>query len=450
MANTITQIRCPNCNLAIQANIQQLVDVGRDPGLKAHLLSGGLNVVQCSNCGYQGQIASPIVYHDPDKELLLTYIPVEINMPKDEQERVIGMLINQAIQGLDAEQRKGYLFQPQAVLTLQSLIERILEADGITKEEIEAQREKLRLFEELLRAPENDLPQFVQQHDSELDAAFFQLASLSLQATPDEQARQVANQRVEAALALSSFGKDLLAREAEFRAAAETLHEVGTSITHDSLLDIIVDAPNEERVNALVQLSRPALDYIFFQKLTERIEAAGEDEKGKLTHLRQHILELTQEIDKAQEARAAEAAALLKRLVESDDLDKAIQEALPFIDELFLGILQANIRASQERKDQASEERLRGVDQRLRKAIKDALPAGLQLAQSILETEDLREVENILEESADNIDQDTLGALMSASQKLEASKDTDGANRIREIYRRALRISMKSKSAGKK
>jgi hypothetical protein len=450
MTQTITQIRCPNCGHAIQANIEQLVDVGQDPGIKARLLSGSLNMAQCKNCGYQGQIATPIVYHDPNKELLLTYIPVEIGMPKDEQERVIGRLINQAIQGLKAEHRKGYLFQPQAVLTVQGLVERILEADGITKEEIEAQREKLRLFEELLQTPEKDLSQFVQQHDSELDAAFFQLASLSLQATPNEQARQVANQRIETALALSSFGKELLAREAEFKAAAKALQEAGKSMTHESLLDIFINAPGEARVNALVHLSRPALDYVFFQKLTERIDAAGGDERGKLTHLRQQILELTQEIDKAQETRAAEAAALLKQIVEADDLDRAIQEALPFIDELFLGILQANIRAVQERKDQASEARLREVDRSLREAIRNSLPPGLQLAQSILEMEDLDQADALLKASADKIDQDTLGAILSAFQRLEASGNDKAAEHIREIYRRALRVSMKSKAGKRK
>ena len=135
MAQSITQIRCPNCSNPIQAEIIQLVDVGQDPASKARLLSGTLNLAACSICGYQGQIATPLVYHDPAKELLLTFIPVEIGMPKDEQERVLGRLITQATQSLETEHRKGYLFQPQAVLTMQGLIERILEADGITKEE---------------------------------------------------------------------------------------------------------------------------------------------------------------------------------------------------------------------------------------------------------------------------------------------------------------------------
>jgi hypothetical protein len=272
MAQTITQIPCPNCKNPIQAKIEQLIDVGQDPGAKARLLSGSFNLAQCSVCGYQGQIATPLVYHDPEKELLLTFIPIEIGMPKDEQEQVIGKLINEAIQNLEPEQRKGYLFQPQSILTMQSLVDRILEADGITKEQIEAQREKLRLFESLLTTPEENLPGFAQEHDSELDAEFFQLATLSLRATKDQKAQEVANQRIEKVLELTSFGKEIMAKEAEFQSAAKSIQDAGESITHEKLMDIFIAAPTKERIDALIQLTRPALDYTFFSKLTERID----------------------------------------------------------------------------------------------------------------------------------------------------------------------------------
>jgi hypothetical protein len=366
-------------------------------------------------------------------------------MPQDEQERVIGRLITQATQSLESEQRKGYLFQPQAVLTMQGLIERILEADGISKEEIEAQRDKLRLFEELLRTPEEGLAKFAQEHDTELDTTFFQLATLSLQATQDEAAKSSANQRIEALLPLTTFGKDLIHKETEFRAAAESIQQAGDSITHESLLEIFINAPNQDRVTALVQLTRPALDYIFFQQLTERIDAAEGEEKERLSNLRAQILDLTQEIDKLQEARAQEAASLLKTLVEAEDLDSAIRDILPQVDELFLSILQANIRAAQERGDQASETKLSKIDERLREIIRDSLPEGLQLAQKILEIEDLAEAEAVLKESAQAIDQDMLGTLMSTAQRLEAAGNQEGAEKIRAIYRIAIRLSMQAK-----
>jgi hypothetical protein len=67
------------------ADVQQLFDAGEDPSAKSRLLSGMANFVQCGVCGYQGALATPIIYHDPEKELLLTHVPPEVGLPRDEQ-----------------------------------------------------------------------------------------------------------------------------------------------------------------------------------------------------------------------------------------------------------------------------------------------------------------------------------------------------------------------------
>jgi ribosomal protein S27E len=95
-----TRVSCPNCRQPIAADIDQLFDVGADPSMKQRLLSGSFNMVKCPNCGYQGGIATPIVYHDPQKELLLTYFPPELNVPRNDQEKLIGGLINQVVNRL--------------------------------------------------------------------------------------------------------------------------------------------------------------------------------------------------------------------------------------------------------------------------------------------------------------------------------------------------------------
>jgi ribosomal protein S27E len=68
----VTRVNCPVCKQQITADIDQLFDVAQDPTAKQRLLSGTFNLVRCPHCGYEGPITTPIVYHDPDKELLLT------------------------------------------------------------------------------------------------------------------------------------------------------------------------------------------------------------------------------------------------------------------------------------------------------------------------------------------------------------------------------------------
>jgi hypothetical protein len=144
-----TRINCPNCRQPIMADIDQLFDVGQDPAAKQKILSGSFNLAACPNCGFKGMIATPLVYHDPNKDLLLTYFPPELGLPINEQERIIGPLITRVTNSLPQERRKAYLLQPQSMFTLQTMLERILAADGITKEMIQAQQERMNLMQRL-------------------------------------------------------------------------------------------------------------------------------------------------------------------------------------------------------------------------------------------------------------------------------------------------------------
>ena len=157
------------------ADIDQLFDVGQDPTAKQKILSGSFNLAACPSCGYRGMIATPLVYHDPNKELLLTYFPPELGLPINEQERTIGPLITKVTNNLPQEKRKAYLLQPQAMLTMQTMLERILAADGITKEMIQAQQERMNLLQQLLSAPDEAVDNIVKENDALCDNDFFSL-----------------------------------------------------------------------------------------------------------------------------------------------------------------------------------------------------------------------------------------------------------------------------------
>jgi hypothetical protein len=448
MPRAMTQVRCPNCKTPVQAALEQLIDVGEDPSAKARLLSGSLNMVRCPTCKFEGALAAPLVYHDPAKELLLTYVPVELGLKKDDQERMLGQLINQAVNRLPAEKRKAYLLQPQAILTPQGLVERVLAADGVTKEQLDAQRDRLRLFEDLLRTPEPEIKTFVEAHDAELNAEFFQLASLSLQATGEPRAREAAMTRLEQALELTSYGKRLEEQEAEVAAAAESLRQTGQELTRERLLELMIQAPGADRVLALAGLTRPALDYAFFQLLSDHIDTAQGDEKARLGMLRQQLLDFTQQLDKLQEARAAQSAAVLRSVLNAPDLDKALAGALPYIDDLFLGILEANLRAARERNDTATLQRLEEIDRKLREAVQRSMPAGLRLAQKVLDVDDEAQALSLLEAESSAIDDQFVSALLGAAQKLEEAGQADDSQRVRRLYRTALRLSMQTKMKG--
>ena len=128
-----TTVSCPNCRMPVPATLEQLFDLNQDPTAKERFLSGRFNMIQCPNCGYKGQVSGPLLYHDPTKELLLSYVPMDLGLPQAEQEKLLGRLMNEVINKLPTEKRKGYLLNPKQAFTLQGMIERVLEGDGVTK-----------------------------------------------------------------------------------------------------------------------------------------------------------------------------------------------------------------------------------------------------------------------------------------------------------------------------
>ena len=148
----ITQLTCPRCGTPFQAEIHQMIDVGQQPELKMQLLNGALNVAACPNCGAATQLATPLVYHDPEHQLFMIHVPQEMNVTQVQREEMIGRFTRQVMEATPQEQRRAYLFQPQMILTMQTFMEKVLETEGITKEMIDKQRKQAELLQTLARA----------------------------------------------------------------------------------------------------------------------------------------------------------------------------------------------------------------------------------------------------------------------------------------------------------
>jgi hypothetical protein len=168
-----TQISCPRCQSPMIADVHQVIDVGQQPELKQRLLSGQINVAVCQNCGAAGQLSTPLVYHDPQHELFMLYIPSEMPMDQVEREQWIGRLTRQVVDNLPPEQRKGYLFQPQEIINMETFMEKVLETEGVTKEMIERQKKQSQLLQTLIRADKDVQEHLIKERVSEIDETFF-------------------------------------------------------------------------------------------------------------------------------------------------------------------------------------------------------------------------------------------------------------------------------------
>ncbi len=264
-----TQIACPRCRQMITANVEQLFDVTQDPQAKQRLLGGVSNMARCPHCGYQGRLATPIVYHDNDKELLLTFFPPELGLPLNEQERVIGPLIKQVMDRLPAEKRKGYLLKPIPNLTYESMVQTILSKDGITPEMLKEQQDRVSLIERLLQASSNEVrSELIKQNLNLFDEQFFSLFSRLAQSAAGSGQEPVARAMVELQKQLldeTEFGRGLKESVGELEAASKSLQDVGQGLTREKLLELVLTSPSDARIRAYVSLARGGMDYQFFQ-----------------------------------------------------------------------------------------------------------------------------------------------------------------------------------------
>jgi len=174
-------IACPNCQHRFTTPVLTIIDVDRNPQLKSLFLSGQINVAVCPQCGQGGELGTPLVYHDSEKELLLTLVPAEMGLSDLEQQRIIGDLTNRVISALPPEKRKGYLLRPRTFMRRESMIEAILEADGITPKMLEAQRARADLLERLVSTTSEEARRAIaQENDAQIDYEFLHLLSLNL------------------------------------------------------------------------------------------------------------------------------------------------------------------------------------------------------------------------------------------------------------------------------
>lgn len=452
-----TQIACPRCRQMITANIEQLFDATQDPQAKQRLLGGVSNMARCPHCGYQGRLATPIVYHDNEKELLLTFFPPELSMPLNEQERLIGPLIKQVTDRLPPERRKGYLLKPIPNLTYESMIQTILEKDGITPEMLKEQQERVQLIERLLQASARDVrSEIIKQNLKLFDEQFFALFSRLAQSAAGSGQEPIARAMVDLQSQLleeTEFGRGLKESVGELEAATKTLQDVGQGLTREKLLDIVLQSPNEARVRAYASIARGGMDYQFFQLLSERIDKASGDEKRRLESIREKLLEFTNEIDKQLEARYRQAQEFVESLLAQDDVVKAVRDNLNGFTQDSVDVVNQMLRQASEKNDYTRMGKLQKVVEILREV---STPPEVAFIEQLLDAPDDATMSQMLEGNKDLLNDQFMEALIGLVAQVDQAAEQGNpeakalGEKLSTVYKTALKYSMQKNLGGQK
>jgi hypothetical protein len=350
-------------------------------------------------------------------------------------------MTNRVMSALPVEHRKGYLLRPRSFLRLEGMVEAILEADGITPEMLQSQRARSALLNHLLQATSDDARKVIaQENEDQIDYEFFQILTLNIELAQ-------AGGQAETAQQLLSLRKQLLdwtSAGRQVAASEEAIRELGTKVTREELLQKLVDAAlagEQTKINTMVRVARPAIDYIFYQQLTERIEAAKQDSKTQeaetLRVLRESILDLTARVDAELQQAAERATQLLEKILRSDDLEKAVRASLNQIDDLFMNALAMNLQAAEQTGQSADIEKLRQIGEIIMELIQESQPPEIQLINRLMTAEYPDGTQAILDENHEQVNRQLLEIMRLVEEDLQQDGRDQVADRLAQIRKQA-------------
>lgn len=431
-----TQITCPNCGTPYMADIHQVIDVARQPQLKQLLLSGQLNVAVCPACGAGGRVATPLLYHDPAHELFMIHVPQELNLDQVRREELIGRMVSQVMEQTPAENRKGYMLQPQTMLTMQSFLEKVLETEGITPEMMARQQKQAELVDTLSRADKDVVEYLLKEREKEIDETFFSILRAQIDAAEkvNDNKRMVQLLNLQAKLMTETeVGRELERRQLALHAFSREAQKAG-GLSADLLLKhILANKDDPSLVNILAISGQAALTYDFFSKLTEKIDAAKEPEATTLKQIRDRLLELQKELQEASQQMLQEANQTLDTILAAEDTERAVLEQAGNIDEAFLHVLSARVMHAEQTGKAERLDKLRQIETVITRLMQTETPPELEFLNDLVRATTVEDRAALIEENREMVSPDLVELVDALIDQSRSAGQAELAERLGEI-----------------
>ena len=328
---------------------------------------------------------------------------------------------------LPSEKRKAYFLQPKTALTLESLYDMVLEADGISKEVLESQRAKLKLVSTLFSAVDDEkrLNELIEEHREQLDYAFFLLLSDMIDAQ-EEQSDD------EGAASLTQLREKLLERVNPMMPGV-----ADENATYDDLIEMLQGKEGQEAWRATIALNRARLDYGFFQHLTGKIDAAtgagDADTANNLTDLRKRILDEIDAQNKMVREAEDQASLLIMQISEAEDLEAAVREHQDEMGQVFLSVLVRYQATAKAHGDDARADKLGKILEMALAVFEERLPPDLRLVNRLLRADYPEETSAVLEEHRGLLDDDLLKSYDQYVSNLERDQQDELAEKLKQV-----------------
>ncbi len=428
-------VGCPACGNRFQTPIEQILDVRVDPQAKARAMSGQVNVAVCPACGTGGALNIPFLYHDPEKETALLYLPMEVGKTEVERQKHAGTLTKQLMNSLAPEDRKGYLLQPETFINAESFLRRLLEIEGVTEDDLQRNRAQQQLLEQLLQSTEETREAILKEHEALIDETFFSLLDYLLRMTASAGEESPQFQQVQG---LMNYIIENNPTGQRIKQRSEILRVFLDDPNRETLLQALLAANEENAVAYLVQAGLPVMDYEFFQQLLKHIETAETpEEKTRLTDLRRQILAMREKIREQGKVQSEARFALLQRLLQSTDPLKMARSHLSELDDMFFMVLRSEMQLAHEQAEPAYAQQLSKLMQLLEELQEEGLPPALVLMRRLMTAESEEDEQALLQQNRQLLSPEFFETLRVIEDNAQQEGDDEAVERLHALRQRA-------------
>lgn len=82
--NLKQSVKCPKCSQMSDVTVWSSITVKDSPDLKSDLLSGKINMFKCPSCEHMALMPHPMLYHDEEKKLMISFSPTNDPVIKEQ------------------------------------------------------------------------------------------------------------------------------------------------------------------------------------------------------------------------------------------------------------------------------------------------------------------------------------------------------------------------------
>jgi hypothetical protein len=228
-------------------------------------------------------------------------------------------------------------------------------------------------------------------------------------------------------LDLSSVGQEVKARE-------EIIEALRAEPTRDKLVELLIQAPDEQTRQMLVAFGRPLMDYLFFQSLTSHIDSATDKgEKKRLTALRTEVLEIRDRLDEETRALYEERSALLRDLLLSEDPEALARQRFQEMDQIFFNLLATNLDEARSAGDSEAVKALEAVWGLVLQLVEETLPPVVRLFNRLMVADDDAQVEQLLQENRDLVTEGLIRFMEDAKVSMQEEGEEENVERLTQV-----------------